>query len=812
MAKSDKKRLVLLDSHAIIHRAYHALPDFASTKGEPTGAIYGLVTMLLKIMTELQPDYVVACYDVPSPTHRHDVYEGYKATRKKIDDDLIAQLIRSKDVFKAMNIPVYESKGFEADDVLGTIVDKLKKKKDVEIVIASGDMDTLQLVDGVKVRVYTLRKGINDTVVYDEEMVKERFGFGPELLPDYKGLRGDPSDNIIGIPGIGEKTGSILIQKYGTVENMYKQLRAGKIKPEDGIKERTIELLKAHEDEAKFSKMLATIRRDAPVDFELPEKSWKESIDLEKVKTLFTELEFRSLLDRLKGVVDGKVQTKNPTSSSGLRGAGQKTAPTLSIPSKSGQLSLGGEMQGIDPEEIERVALALWVVDSNISNPGFEEILNYANTDSFAEAKEKIFNKLREGKTSDIYNNIELPLMPIVKKMGDTGVKIDTDYLKKLSKEYHKELEAIQKKIWKLAGEEFNINSPKVLGEILFGKILLQKKGKTTATGNRSTKESELEKVKDEHPIVPLILDYRELQKLLSTYIDSIPEKVAADGRLHSRFNQTGAVTGRLSSIDPNLQNIPIKSDLGKRIRHAFVADKGFSLLAFDYSQIELRIAAFLSGEEKLINVFKSGGDVHTSVASVVFGVPPEKVDAEMRRRAKVINFGILYGMGVNALKVNLGTEREEAKRFHDEYFANFQTLYNYLERTKYEAAKTGYTETFFGRRRHFPGLRSKLPFIKAMNERMAINAPIQGTSADLIKLSMIKINEYIQREGLGDKLKMLLTVHDELVFEAEDNIIPKVRIKIKEIMETVLAPEQTSGVPIIVSSAIGDNWGEMKK
>lgn len=823
MAKSDKKRLVLLDSHAIIHRAYHALPDFASTKGEPTGAIYGLVTMLIKIMTELSPDYVVACYDVPSPTHRHDVYDGYKATRKKIDDDLISQLIRSKDVFRAMGIPILESKGFEADDVLGTIVEKFKKNKNIEIVIASGDMDTLQLVDGKRVRVYTLRKGISDTVVYDEEMVKERFGFGPALLPDYKGLRGDPSDNIIGVPGIGEKTGSVLIQKFGTVEEIYNKIKEGKSLIGDGIKERTLELLRAHEDEAKFSKMLATIRRDAPIDFDLPEKSWKENIDLEKVKTLFTELEFRSLLDRLKGVVEqksslisdqNKKEKKSDRFSSDDSQKIEKKTQKISSPStgKAGQMSLGAKITGVSQEEIDRVALALWVVDSNISNPGLEEILNYANTDSFKEAQEKIFAKLKEGKISEIYNNIELPLVPIVRKMGEIGVKIDIDYLKKLSKEYHKELELLQKKIWELAGEKFNINSPKILGEILFGKILLQKKGKTTASGNRSTKESELEKVKDQHPIVPLLLDYRELQKLLSTYIDNIPEKVASDGRLHARFNQTGAVTGRLSSQDPNLQNIPIKSDLGKRIRNAFVAEKGFDLLACDYSQVELRIAAFMSGEKKLIDIFKSGGDVHTGVASFVFKVPPEKVDAEMRRRAKVINFGILYGMGVNALKTNLGTDRDEAKRFYDDYFSNFSTLATYLEKTKSDAATNGFTETFFGRRRYFPDIRSKLPFIRAMSERMAINAPLQGTSADIIKIAMIKIDKYIIDEGLQDKIKMLLTVHDELVFEVEESIVSKVRDKIVEIMEGVISSQETNGVPLLVSSSVGKNWGEMKK
>lgn len=825
-----KKRLVLLDAHAIIHRAYHALPDFKSSKGEPTGALYGIVTMLIKIFADLSPDFVVACYDVPSPTHRHEVYEAYKGTRKKIDDDLIAQLIRSKDIFRAFNIPIYEAKGFEADDVLGTIVEKLKGDADTEIVIASGDMDTLQLVSGRKVRAYTLRKGIQDTIIYDEEAVKARFGFGPELLPDYKGLRGDPSDNIIGVPGIGEKTGTELIAKFGSIEDMYKKLHASEKVGDDmlggAIKARTIELLKAHEEEAKFSKMLATIRRDAPVDFVLPQKTWKEEIELDKVKALFSELEFRTLFDRVQNSVNGKsVSTttakENTTKVSGIPGVKSKTE-FMAYPKSDGSEGDAGVdavettrvlPTNIPQEEIDRVALALWVVDSNNSNPGLEEILNYANTDSFEEAREKIFTKLNEGRTKEIFENIEVPLTPVIKKMQDRGVKIDVGYLKKLSDEYHTELDSLQKKIWEFAGEEFNINSPKQLGEILFGKILLQTKGKKTATGNRSTKESELEKVRDAHPIVPLLLDYRELQKLLSTYIDSIPEKVSTDdGRLHAKFIQTGAVTGRFSSQDPNLQNIPIKSELGKRIRNAFVAEKGFKLMAFDYSQVELRIAAFLSGEQKLIDIFKSGGDVHTGVASFVFKVPPEKVDAEMRRRAKVINFGILYGMGVNALKTNLGTDKAEAQKFHEEYFTNFQVLANFLEKTKAEAAKNGYTETFFGRRRYFPGIISKLPFIRAASERMAINAPIQGTSADLIKLAMIRVNELFEREKLAADATLILTVHDELVFEIRESEVEKMRPKIIDIMQNILSPKEISGVPLVVSSAVGKNWGEMEK
>ncbi len=833
-ATEGKKRLVLLDSHAIIHRAYHALPDFSSSKGEPTGALYGLVTMLIKIFAELSPDYVAACYDLPGPTHRHDVYDGYKATRKKIDDELVAQLIRSKDIFKAFDIPIYEKAGFEADDILGTIVELLKKDPSVEIVIASGDMDTLQLVSGRRVQAYTLRKGINDTMIYDEEAVKARFGFGPELLPDYKGLRGDPSDNIIGVPGIGEKTGSELIQKFGSIEDIYKKLKIGKGEKSGvdllggAIKARTVELLKTHEEEAKFSKMLATIRRDAPIEFSVPEKGWKENVSLEKIKTLFTELEFRTLFDRVQTAVNGKSvvpsskkvesveateKTEKSEEKTDKTGKSAKSAKKFSSPADTNQLSLVADLPtGVTQADVDEVALALWVVDSNISNPGIAEILNYGNTDSFTEARDKIFSKLKEGRTQEVFENIERPLTPVIRKMETRGVKIDTAYLKKLSDEYHKTLDGLQKKIWQLAGEEFNVNSPKQLGEILFGKLLAQKKGKTTATGNRSTKESELEKVRDEHPIVPLLLDYRELQKLLSTYIDTIPEKVsAADGRLHARFNQTGAVTGRLSSTDPNLQNIPIKSVLGQRIRNAFTAEKGNVLVGFDYSQIELRVAAFLSGDEKLIEIFKSGGDIHAGVASEVFKVPVEKVDAEMRRRAKIINFGILYGMGVNALKTNLGTDKDEAKRFHEEYFKNFQTLANYLEKTKYEAAKSGYTETFFGRRRHFPGIRSKLQFIKAMNERMAINAPIQGTSADMIKLAMIRVNEMIEREKLDSEASLILTVHDELVYEVKENQVEKIRPKIEDIMQSILSTKETSGVPLVVSSEVGKNWGEME-
>ncbi len=793
--EAGMKRLVLLDVHAILHRAYHALPDFTSSKGEPTGAIYGLCTMIMKIVDDLNPDYMVACFDLPKPTYRHEAYKDYKAGRQKADDELVSQFKRARDVFHAFHIPMYEKEGFEADDMLGTIVERMRKQKNLDIIVASGDMDTLQLVQDKKVRVYTLKKGIKDTILYDEDAVKERFGFGPELLPDYKGLRGDPSDNIIGIKGIGEKTASILIQNFGTIEQIYKALKkdekqflAVKITP------RIIELLKNGEEEAKFSKMLATIHRDAPIDFALPEKPWKDHLSTDEIAKLFSDLEFRSLGARVKN-------------SFSLQGS-------MLIAAAPGEVvdDTPIDTSAINPQKLRETAIALWVLDSNIANPGIEEILNFAKTRDFEVARAAILKEIEARHLSGVLNDIELPLIPIVDQMEVHGIGVDRTYLATLSKEYHTELDAIQKKIWKEAGTEFNINSPKQLGEILFDTMHLTAKGlKKTAGGARSTRESELEKMRDSHPIIGLILEYRELQKLLSTYIDTIPSLIGTDERLHAQFIQAGTTTGRMSSQNPNLQNIPIKTDLGRRIRNAFIASKGYSLVSFDYSQIELRVAAFLSQDKKLIDIFRSGGDIHTAVASEVFGVPPEKVDKEMRRRAKVINFGIIYGMGVNALRQNLGTDRKEAQKFYDEYFAKFSGLATYLDQTKALAARQGYVETYYGRRRYFEGIKSKLPFIKAMAERMAINAPIQGTEADIVKLAMIKIDAYLEKEGLKTDVHLMLQVHDELVYEISESKAKTIAPKIKEIMEAVLPPEKVFGVKCVAEYSIGKNWGELK-
>jgi DNA polymerase-1 len=392
------------------------------------------------------------------------------------------------------------------------------------------------------------------------------------------------------------------------------------------------------------------------------------------------------------------------------------------------------------------------------------------------------------------------------------GVLIDVAYLKKLSEEYHVHLKKIEERIWGHVGEEFNINSPKQLGEILFNKLNLTAKGmKKTAGGAQSTRESELEKLKGLHPIIDDILEYREFQKLLSTYIDNIPNMVGSDGRLHTRFLQAGTTTGRMSSQSPNLQNLPIRTDAGRAIRKAVTAPKGFVLAAFDYSQIELRVAAFLSGDEKLIDIFKQGGDIHRAVAAEVFNVPPEMVDAEMRRRAKIINFGILYGMGVNALRVQLGTDRAEAQHFLDEYFKRFAGIRHYVDRVKNETRHKGYTETLFGRRRYFDGIRSPMPHIQAQAERMAINAPIQGTQADIIKIAMARIDAMLKEKKWEKDVHLLLQVHDELVYEIQEEKKDMIIPEIKKIMEHVLTPEETQGVPLIVEAKVGKNWGEME-
>lgn len=775
------KKLIVLDAHAIIHRAYHALPDFVSDKGEPTGALYGLVSMLIKTVTDLNPTHVVAAYDLPKPTHRHHAYKEYKATRTETDTELRTQIDRSRDVFEAFGIPVYEAEGFEADDIIGTIVAQMKDEKDLEVIISSGDMDTLQLVEEDRVKVFTPRKGLSETTLYNEAAVQERYEFGSDLIPDYKGLRGDPSDNIPGIKGIGEKTATTLIKEFGTVEDIYKKLKKDTSAFDAaGITSRMQKLLTEGEEDALFSKQLAVIRDDAPIRFSLHESTWELEKNNSAVEDLFEELGFRTLRERMRALMGEP-------------------------PSKKEEKQ---EEEDVDKKEVQEVGIMLWLLHSDMTTPSLEDIYAYTHTRDFTAARKQIEKELQDtGDLKRVYDEIEKPVMAIVEKMHDRGITIDASYLEDLSGTYHAELDKIQKKIFKHAGGEFNVNSPKQLAEVLYDTLELKPKNqKKTSTGQRSTRESELEKIKEEHAIVPEILEYRELQKLLSTYIDTLPKMLDQNSRLHATFLQAGTTTGRMASQNPNLQNIPNRSERGRAIRNAFTAAKKYTLVVLDYSQIELRIAAFLSGDEKLIDIFNRNQDVHQAVAAEVFNVPPEEITKDMRSHAKAINFGILYGMGAQSLRQATNSSLHEAQEYLSEYFKKYAQLAEFLELQKGKARQFGYTETFFGRRRYFEGISSRLPYVRASAERMALNAPIQGTQADIIKLAMSRVDTYLQKNKKDAHL--LLQVHDELVYEVADVGIAE---EIKKIMESIIDPKETHGVPLCVSVATGKNWGELK-
>lgn len=770
---SYSKTVVLLDAHAILHRGYHAMAGFATRDGKPTGALYGFITMVLRIYDEIKPDYIAACFDLPKPTFRHLSYDGYKAGRQKTDDALVTQIKEAYGMCEALSIPVYKEEGFEADDLLGTLAEQLKREDGTRVIIASGDMDTFQLIDGDKVTVYTLRKA-NETALFTEESVMTRFGFGPTHIPDYKGLAGDSSDNIIGIKGIGDKTATELIKRYGTIEAMYEVLHKDRtVLLDAGFKERIVKLLEEGEEEALFSKTLATIRRDATSVYEAPEKTWKETINIENYQKLCDLYEFRSLRNKLH-VIKGEVI--------------EEVAHT------------------VDENVLEELRVMVHLLHSEMTNASFTDIATLTQSENPEKIKEKLFQELEEKKLRDLFVTVEQPLMEVLRKMHEKGIALDVDMLTMMSKELHATVKKLEASIYELSGTTFNIASPKQLGEVLYDKLLLGTKIKKTKTGQKSTNVTELEKIKDEHPVVARILEYREITKLLSTYVDLLPSFVQEDGRIHAHFVQTGAATGRFSCEDPNLQNLPVKSELGQKVRGAFVASKGKVLLSCDYAQIDLRAAAILSHDEHLVEIFKQGIDVHTGTAARVFKVKEADVTPEMRRKAKAINFGILYGMGVTALKEGMGVERKEAQDFYDQYRATFVRLMEYLEEVKAYAWKYGYTTTLLGRHREIPLLKSPLQFLRAQGERIAINAPIQGTSADILKLAMLDTYTYIKEKNLEGEVDLLLQIHDELIFEIDEDLIESVTKDIVTILESVLSKRGLSDIPLVVSHSSGAN------
>lgn len=885
MAKETQKKeiLVLLDSHAIIHRAYHALPQtFTAPDGSPTNALYGLSAFLIRVLKELKPDYIAAAYDLPEPTFRHIAYKEYKSHRKETADDLGIQINKSKEILSAFKIPVFEFPGFEADDILGTIVEKLKAEKKLKVIIASGDNDTLQLVRGNDVVVYTLKKGINETTVYNEENVKKRFGFAPKLIPDYKGLCGDASDNIIGVKGIGEKTAVELIQKFNSISGIYKALQKNEDEFEkQGFKKRAVSLLKEQKEEALFSRELAEIRRDAPIEFSLDFLRVNGRPKKEEIMKIFEDFGFRSLIPRLNEIEYFFKPPLNLTHEGSLElsapsfGEFKETAenhdeifwiyePAL-VADKNNKgeepkifaILSGGKIFEIKKEDalsgreflnklfrekknfgfktkearhffadLEITAdfsfdlgIGMWILNSRFSNPGMAQIFSECGEDfgfgaerfkSYSrvfEIKNKILSRLESEDLLSVFQNIEIPLVKTLAKMERLGILIDLKGLKKISEACDKELKILEQKIWEAAGEKFNINSTKELRRILFEKLAIEVKGiKKTEGGVRSTKFSELVKIKGRHPMIEDLISYRELAKLKSTYIDTLPNLTKEDGRIHTSFNQQGTVTGRLSSSEPNLQNIPVKGELGKRIRDCFVSENGFKLVSFDYSQVELRAAALISGDKKMTEAFREGKDIHTATASEIFNTPLKSVTSDMRRKAKVINFGILYGMGANSISENLKIPKKEAEEYKNEYFKDFEGIAEYIINIIEEARANGFVKTLFGRKRRFDEIYSGNSFAAREAERMAINMPIQGTSADIIKIAMVKIDEFLEKNKLEEKARMLLQIHDELLFEIKDEFLEDAVEIIKNIMEGVTKPYSPE-IPFPVEVSIGNSW-----
>jgi DNA polymerase-1 len=897
----DSKKLVLIDGNAIIHRAYHALPPLTTKNGELVNAVYGFSSVLLKVLNDLKPDYIAASFDLREKTFRHKEFKDYKATRVKAPDELYAQIDRVKEVVRAFNIPIYEIGGFEADDVIGTIVEQSEKNPSmgrIENIIVTGDLDTLQLISP-KTKVYALRRGMSDTTIYDEKAVAERYGLKPEQMIDYKGLCGDQSDNIPGVKGIGEKTAADLIQKYHSLEGVYNSL--GLIK--GAVKEK----LERDKMQAIMSKRLATIVRDVPLEFDFS-KAQTQNFDRQKVVELFQELNFFSLIKRIPSVNKEGVHpvkfSQSETAKGGFNGVkdfkyeiikkedenkfiellkNQKEIAIsldawgeeilgLAFSYKTGRAGYAEFSQkfkevlennkikkiGYDLKSDYKILLKAGIkldlsqafdimLGSYVLNPGSkielstlvlrelgEEMVEEKSKGQLGleiESPEKHAEKIcvradyifklksiiekqiekisaeqkDHGTLQNIFQEMEMPLVEVLAEMEINGIKLNTIIFQGIAEKINKRIENLEKNIYKLSGQEFNINSPKQLQEVLFEKLKLPtgeiKKIKT----GYSTSSDELAKLRKEHKIIEKIEEYREIFKLKTTYLDTLPNLVNGDSRIHTTFNQAVTATGRLSSSEPNLQNIPIKTDLGQMLRTAFEVEEGWKFVSADYSQIDLRVVAHVSGDKKMIETFMKGEDVHRKTAAEINKVPLSQVTEKMRSSAKALNFGVIYGMSVFGFSESAGIGREEAKKFINEYMEKFSGIAEYIRSTKEFAKKNLYVETELGRRRYIPEINSSNFQVQNAAERMAINMPIQGLSADIVKLAMLKVYEEF-KDNLD--VRMILQVHDEIILEVKDNPpaggAEKVAQKVKEIMQSVYKLK----VPLVADVKIGDNWG----
>jgi DNA polymerase-1 len=909
-----KPLLVLFDGNAIVHRAFHAFgatkyrqatPLTVSKTGEVVSAVYGFALMLLKVLNELKPTNIAIAFDKKGPTFRHELFDGYKAQRPPMPEELGSQIARVKEMVKTFKIPLYEVEKYEADDILGTLSQQADARN-IETVIVTGDADTMQLVSPhVKVLYPKAGKAFSDTVLFDEAAVREKYGVGPEHIADFKALVGDPSDNIPGVTGIGQKTAVKLIQQFGTVEDIYQRLdEVEPVKLRDKLRE--------NEAVALRSKELATIVTQMPVKLNLDDTRVTR-FDRQQAAALFRELEFFSLLPRLPGAEgeSASVEVKpaapvdynivstpadldvvvNRLSASATfafdtetTGLNPLVSPLvgISLSAEEGkawyipvghtlldevsQLPLAQVADRLKPlfedAKIAKIAhnakfdmMALAEIGINVAGLSFDTMIaahllgekalalkalafsklgvemtpiadligtgskqipmsqvpiketaaySGADADMTFRLASLFGQELENRSLTKLFNDVEMPLVPVLLRMERNGMAVDTTILGEMSRRLGEQVAVLEQKIYEEAKHEFNINSPAQLGKVLFDEMQLPtfRRGKS----KYSTEASVIEELRPVHPIAGYVLEYRQLTKIKSTYIDTMPALVnPRTGRIHTSFNQTRTTTGRLSSSDPNMQNIPVRGELGGQVRQAFIAPPGDALLAGDYSQIDLRSLAHLSQDENLLQAFRGGADIHAATASLLYNVEPAQVTKDMRRLAKTVNFGVIYGMSDYGLEQATEFSREEASRFIKSYFEKYSGVRKYLDETKEKARRDGYVETLLGRRRYIPDINSANRQVREAAERMAINMPVQGTSADIIKVAMINLYREMEKRELQSK--MLLQVHDELVFEVPDAEMSTMRKLVPAIMESAIK----LSVPVKVDTKVGNNWGDMK-
>ncbi|MBR7154749.1 MAG: DNA polymerase I [Paludibacteraceae bacterium] len=769
------KKLLLIDAYAMIFRAYYAFirAPRMNSKGENTSAIFGFAITLDDLIRKINPTHVGVAFDPAGGTFRHEAYEQYKAQRPETPEDIRKAVPVIKRLLEAMNIPVLEVPGFEADDVIGTLSQQ-GEQAGYEVYMATPDKDYGQLVSD-RVFMYRPRHTGGFELMGPKE-VCEKYGLqSKEQVIDLLGLMGDTSDNIPGCKGVGEKTAVALLQQFGSIDNMLAHT--------DEIKGALRTKVESQVEEIKFSRFLATIRTDVPITLDEDLLAKKEP-DIEALTALYRELEFNTLLRKLP-------QTANAVPAAPVA----PSAPKKTKPADPGQLDLFGELQEV-PAQPETPMF------DTVENRLCQYLLNPEV--AFNPYKEPDWNALKaDVDLWNLYNEVELPLVPILREMEAAGVRVDVTKLKEAETTLNEELSALEQRIYELAGETFNINSPRQVGELLFEKLKLDAKAKKSRTGQYSTSEEVLVTLKEKHPIVGAILDYRELKKLVTTYISALPEYIASDGKIHTTYNQTVTATGRLSSSNPNLQNLPIRSERGRLIREAVIPDEGCMFLSADYSQIELRLMAHFSQDEHMLAAFRSGQDIHAATAARIYGLPIEQITKDQRRKAKTANFGIIYGISAFGLAQQLDCSRTEAKQLIDDYFAAFPRVISYIESQKELARQRGYAETLFGRKRYLPDIHSQNATVRSFAERNAVNAPIQGTAADIIKMAMVSIHRRLKEEHL--KAQMTMQVHDELNFNVPFNEVDRVR----EIVVNEMQNAVHLSIPLVAECGVGENWLE---